>query len=88
MKIKESKNLNYTKCPPNHFESPEWVELKKCILDYFHTVDDVIELYFKNGRTAVIEAKNAQGSLEMSRIKERLDDFVNKSYEDILNADF
>lgn len=88
MKIKESKNLRYTKMPFDYFELVERVEPAKCILESFNTHNDRLELNFKNGTIAFVETKNPQGGLEMDRIEARLESFIGKSYEEILNADF
>ena len=88
MKIKESKNLRYTKLPYDYFELWEKVEPEKCILEDFHVHNDRIELNFKNGTIAFIEGRNPQGGLEIDRIEEKLSNFVGRSYEEILNANF
>ena len=74
--------------PFDYFELVERVEPAKCILGSFNTHDDRLELNFKNGTIAFIEARNPQGGLEMDRIEARLESFVGKSYEEILNANF
>lgn len=88
MKIKESKNLRYTKMPFNYFELAERVEPAKCILESFNTHDDRLELEFKNGTIAFIEALNPQGGREIDQIEARLESFIGRSYEEILNANF
>lgn len=64
------------------------MEISKCILESFHPIDDKIELHFKNGRAAILEAKNPKGSLEIGIVEKKLENFIGKSYEEILNADF
>ena len=88
MKIKESKNLRYTKMPFDYFELAERVEPAKCILENFNTHNDRLELEFKNGTIAFIEGRNPHGGLEIDRIEEKLPNFVGRSYEEILNANF
>lgn len=88
MKIKESKNLIYTKIPFEHFEGVEKVEPAKCILASFISPDDKLELNFTNGTHAFLKAKNPQGGLEIDKIEAKLENFIGKSYEKILNADF
>ena len=70
------------------YEGYNTVDPSKCFLESFNPVDDRIELYFKNGRKAVIRAKNAEGGRELDLIENRLKDFIDKSYEEILNTDF
>lgn len=88
MKIKESKNLKYTKLPFEYFEIRENAEPEKCILENFHGHNERIELNFRNGTVAFIEALNSQGGLETDRIETKLASFIGRSYQDILNADF
>ena len=89
MKIKESKNLIYDHFPLlKRYEGYNNVDPSKCFLESFNPVDDRIELYFKNGREAVIRAKNAEGGQELDLIENGLKDFIDKSYEEILNMDF
>ena len=88
MKIKESKNLIYTKIPPEYFEVVERAEPAKCILVSFTSEDDKLELNFKNGTHAFLKTKNPQGGLEIDKIEAKLENFIGKSYEEILNADF
>lgn len=88
MKIKESKNLIYTKIPFEYFEVAERVDPAKCILASFTSPDDKLELNFKNGTHAFLNAKNPQGGLEIDKIEAKLENFIGKSYEEILNADF
>ena len=88
MKIKESKNLIYTKIPLEYFEVVEKAEPAKCILASFTSEDDKLELSFKNGTHAFLKAKNSQGGLEIDKIEAKLENFIGKSYEEILNADF
>ena len=74
--------------PFDYFELVERVEPAKCILESFNTHDDRLELNFKNGTIAFIEGRNPQGGLEIDRIEEKLPNFVGRSYEEILNANF
>jgi len=89
MTIKESKNLIYDRFPLlRRYEDHNTVDPSKCFLESFNPVDDRIELYFKNGREAAIRAKNVEGGRELDLIENRLPDFIDKSYEEILNTDF
>jgi len=88
VKIKESKNLIYTKIPSEYFEVAERVDPAKCILASFTSPNDKLELNFKNGTHAFLNAKNPQGGLEIDKIEAKLENFIGKSYEEILNADF
>ena len=88
MKIRESKNLKYTKLPFYCFEMIEKSEPCKCVLESFHDLDDHIELHFKNGTVAFIGTINSEGGAEIDRIEVRLKDMIGKSYEEILNTDF
>jgi hypothetical protein len=86
MKIKESRNLKYTKTPFDYFEPWEKVEPEKCLLEDFQVLNDKIELVFKNGTSAFIEGRNPKGGLEVDRIEEILGKFIGRTYEEILNA--
>lgn len=88
MRITESKNLRYTRFPYQYFEPTVRVEPDRCILEGFHSHNDRLELDFKNGTIAFIEARNPQGGIEIDRIEEGLPNFIDKSYEEILNFDF
>lgn len=88
MKITESKNLRYTRFPYQYFEPATRVEPDRCILESFHSHNDRLELDFKNGTIAFIEAKNPQGGIEIDRIEEELPSFIDKSYQEILSFDF
>lgn len=74
--------------PYDYFEPTERAEPEKCILEDFHAHNDRLELDFKNGTIAFIEARNPQGGLEIDRIEERLPDFIGKSYQEILETSF
>ncbi|PJA83898.1 MAG: hypothetical protein CO146_00315 [Candidatus Nealsonbacteria bacterium CG_4_9_14_3_um_filter_37_29] len=87
MKIRESKNLVYQHLPLARGEVTNRIELSKCLLESFNLIDDSIELHFKNGREAAIRAKNLQGERELDLIVEKLEHFLDKSYEDILDMD-
>ncbi len=89
MTIKESKNLIYDRFPLlKRYEGYNTVDPNKCFLESFNPVDDRIKLYFKNGRETVIRAKNLEGGRELDLIENRLKDFIDKSYEEILNMNF
>jgi len=86
MKIKESRNLKYTKIPFDYFEPWEKVEPEKCILEEFQALNDKIELIFKNGTHAFVEGRTPQGGLEIDRIEEILEKLIGRTYEEILNT--
>jgi len=88
VRIRESKNLIYQRLPSiRGFETADRIEPSKCLLESFDLIDDKIELHFKNGREAVISAKNIQGERELDLIAEKLGHSLDKSYEDILDMD-
>jgi len=89
VKIKESKNLIYDRFPLlRGNEGYNQIDLGKCLLESFNRVDDRLELHFKNGREAIIRVKNVQGETELNLIEDKLKDFTDKSYEEILDTDF
>lgn len=90
MKIKESKNLKYDKKPKitDSFEEDNVLEPEFCVLVSFSRTDGKLELTFKDDSRAVILAKNIEGEEETGRIAAKLEDFVGKSYQEILEADF
>jgi len=87
VKIRESKNLVYQRLPSFRGEVTTRIELSKCLLESFNLINNSLELHFKNGREAVIRAKNLQGEKELDLIAEKLPHFLDKSYEDILDTD-
>ena len=87
MKIRESKNLRYDKVPwRGPSEGYEKFDPEKCILESFDRVDDKVILFFKNGSQAIIKAINIEGGREMDAIENRLNDFLEKNYDEILDA--
>jgi len=89
MKITESKNLKYTKQPfYYYFEGSEKANPEKCILSSFHNIDDNLEIHFKNGTVAFINALSPEGGRELYAIEEKLRDFIGKHYGEIISADF
>ncbi len=90
MKIKESKNLKHDKKPKmtDSFEEYNVYEPRFCMLVGFNRIDGKLELNFKNGSRAAIVAKNAEGEMEIETIAGKLDDFLDKSYEEILETEF
>ena len=89
MKIKESKNLKYDRLPwRGPSEGYDRFDADKCFLERFESVDDKIILYFKNGSQAIIRGINPEGGREIDLIEVKLNDFMDKSYEDILEANF
>ena len=87
MKIRESKNLICQRLPSIRGEVGDRIEPSKCLLESFDSIEDKIELHFKNGREAAILAKNLQGERELDLIVEKLKNFLDKSYEDILDIE-
>lgn len=90
MKIKESKNLRYDKIPKmtDSFEEDNVFEPKHCMLVSFQITMKGLELNFKNSSRAFIIAKHSRGEAELEIIAQSLKNFIGKSYEDILNAEF
>ncbi|MBA4320861.1 MAG: hypothetical protein C0412_20925 [Flavobacterium sp.] len=89
MKIKESKNLKYDKFPwARVIEEYERFEPRICILERFTRTDDLLRLYFKNGSQAVITTINIEGGREIDLIENKLNEFLGRSYEEILDVDF
>jgi hypothetical protein len=89
VKIKESKNLKYDRLPwRGPIEGYEKFDPEKCFLEKFDPVDDKMILYFKNGSQAIIRAINIEGGRELDLIESRLNEFLEKSYQEILNANF
>jgi hypothetical protein len=89
MKIKESKNLKYDKLPWLGLdEGYDRLEPDICYLESFNRLNDIINLYFRNGSQAAIKARNVEGGKEMDLIKNKLNEFLGKPYQEILNADF
>jgi len=89
MKIKESGDIAYDKLPwfgPD--EGYEKFDPKLCLLEKFSRTNDKLTLFFKNGSQAVIRAKNITGGREVDLIEKKLNDLLEKSYEEILNANF
>ena len=89
MKIVESKNLKYDimpwRGPDDGYDKFNPVN---CILERFSRDNDKLSLYFKNNSKAVIRGKNIEGGKEINLIEDKLDDFLEKNYEEIINADF
>jgi len=90
MKIKESGNLKYNKIAKlsDSFEEDNILEPRFCMLVSFDKTDGKLELSFKNGSRATIVAKNIEGDTEIDLVAEKLNDFIDKSYEEILDTDF
>ena len=59
-----------------------------CCLEKFSRVDDKISLYFRNGSQAAIKAINIEGGREIGFIEDKLNDFIGKYYEEILEIRF
>ncbi|MDP3996017.1 MAG: hypothetical protein Q8P74_02100 [bacterium] len=60
----------------------------KCVLERFESMDDKINLYFKNGSQATIKGINVEGAREIDLIESILENFTGSTYEEILAADF
>jgi len=89
VKIIESKNLKYDKMPQiGPFEGYEKLEPRICFLENLERENDMLNLYFKNGSRVIIKAKNIEGGREIDLIESKLNEFIGKSYEEILDADF
>ena len=89
MRIKESKNLKYEKKPLiGPMEGYERIDPDKCFLERFDAVDDKLVLYFKNNSQAVIKGINIEGGREIDLIEAKLNEFVGRTYEEILEANF
>ncbi|MFH1714081.1 MAG: hypothetical protein ABH831_00585 [Candidatus Nealsonbacteria bacterium] len=87
MKIRESKNLKYNKFPKRigPGEGVDQVNPEFCILEKFNRVDDKIRLYFKNGIQAEIKAINIAGGQEIDILEDKIAEYIERSYEDILD---
>jgi hypothetical protein len=89
MKIKETKNLKYDKIPWLGIdEGYEKFEAADCLLEDFERTNDKLSLHFKNGSLAVIRAINIEGGKEIDLIDNKLNEFLGKSYREILEFDF
>jgi hypothetical protein len=92
MNIKNSNNLKYDKTS-NIFQATDEYEKgdldpRVCILEDFERKNGTLKLHFKNRTQAVIKAKNLEGSEEIDLISSKLDNFIGRSYEEILEEDF
>jgi len=92
VKIIESNNLKYDKTSKIFQDTEEYekedFEPRVCVLESFVRENGILKLYFKNKTHAVIEAKNIDGTKEVDLIAEKLNDFIGKSYKEILETDF
>lgn len=88
MVIKESKNLTYQKFPLIPDGSGTYSAPSKSILDRFEHLDSNLVLYFRNGFIAKIQAKNLDGERELGLAAKNLNNFIGKSYEEILSFNF
>lgn len=89
MKIGDSKNLKYDKVPwIESIEDREKSDPSNCILISFSRTNDKLTLHFKNEGRAVIKSKNIEGGREINLIEEKINNFLEKSYEEILNTNF
>ena len=90
MKIRESKNLKYNKIPKMtySYEEINVFQPRNCVLESFKRTNDKLNLHFKNDTEAAIIARNIEGGREIDLIEQNLPDFIDKSYEELLNTDF
>ena len=89
MTIRDNKNIKHDIMPwILSDEGYERFKPEHCILERFNRVNDKFILYFKNGSQAIIKAINIEGGREMDLFEEKLNDFLESSYEEILNANF
>ena len=89
VKIKESKNIKYDRLPwRGPHEGYDRFDPEKCLLEKFQRVDDKLILSFKNGSQAIIKAVNIEGGREIDLIEAKLPEFLDKSYEEILDSGF
>lgn len=58
---------------------------EQCILENIERVDDKITFSFKNGSQAIMLGKNIDGDREIDLIENKINDYLGKSYEEILN---
>ena len=92
MKIRESANLKYDKVAkvsdyPQEYERED-LEPRVCILEFFEKQNGNLNLYFKNKSHALVRAVNIEGEREMDLVTDKLEGFLNKSYEEILETEF
>ncbi|PIS17169.1 MAG: hypothetical protein COT59_02115 [Candidatus Nealsonbacteria bacterium CG09_land_8_20_14_0_10_42_14] len=90
MTIKESKNLKQDKVPrtSEYYGDEGIIDPDFCLLESFNRVDDRLDLFFKNKSQARISAKNVEGGKELDVIEQRLENFIGKSYREIIEAEF
>lgn len=92
MNIRNSSNLKYDRTSNIFQETDEYekgdMEPRVCILERFERKNGTLKLYFKNRTHAVIRAKNLEGSEEIDLVTQKLDNFIGRSYEEILEEDF
>lgn len=89
MKIKESKNLKYDKLPwLGPYEGYDKFNPENCFLESFNRVDDKLVLCFKNKSQAIIKAINIEGGREIDLIEDKLNNFLEKCYQEILDTGF
>ncbi|MDD3399498.1 MAG: hypothetical protein PHF07_00440 [Candidatus Pacebacteria bacterium] len=92
MNIRNSSNLKYDRTSNIFQETDEYekgdMEPRVCILESFERKNGTLKLYFKNRTHAVIRAKNLEGSEEIDLVTQKLDNFIGRSYEEILEEDF
>jgi len=92
MRIKESKNLKYDKNTKVLTGEGDYDRLEfqpgVCVLEGFERLDDTLVLHFKNKTYAIIKAHNIEGGLEIDSVAKRIDEFIGRTYADLLETDF
>ena len=70
------------------FEEDNIFEPKYCMLVNFQMTIKGLELNFRNSSRAYIAQRTSTGTAELEIIAQKIKNFVGKSYEEILNAEF
>lgn len=70
-------------------EGVEVCKPENCLLESFNRLDDHLNLFFKNGSKVAICAKDLkEGAREIDSIEKKLNEFLGKSYREILEYNF
>ena len=94
MKITNNKNLTYTKIPGGSFDQKAYFEMdteKMFLTSFKRSNKQTLVLNLKteiNDKSAYIRAKNIDGEKDLDLLENRLKDFINKSYNEILYTDY
>ncbi len=92
MKVKDNNNLKYDKICSIFQETDDYekgdLEPRVCMLESFERKNGTLKLNFKNKTHAVIRAKNLEGSEDLDLICQKIDNFMGRSYEEVLEEDF